>query len=124
MFYLFRLPEGRPAEGGAPVAAVIPPPGPLEETATDTNGTNNRFSTTAFTIAAGQQYTLTLTNRGTALHNWALKGVTGPGGAPIATRLLMAGQSESIMFTVDMPGQYQFICDVHPVEMVGTLTVQ
>lgn len=121
MFYLFRAPESKPAESG-PVAAVIPPPGPLDEVALDTNGTANRFATTSYTIVAGQPYTLNLVNRGTVLHNWNLRGVTTPDGQPIMTPLLQAGQSASITFTVPQPGTYQFICDVHPVEMVGRLT--
>jgi plastocyanin len=116
LFYFIRpAPEGT-AEG--PVAAVIPPPGPLEEIATD-----NRFSETEFTIAAGQQYTMNFSNQGSAVHNWAVKGVTNTDGQPIQTQLLTGGQSESLNFTIAEPGEYQFICDVHPVEMVGTLTV-
>ncbi len=115
LFYLVR--PGPETEGG-PAVAAIAAPGPLEEVATD-----NRFSVTSYTIFANQQYTLDFRNSGSALHNWALKGVTGADGRPIQTSLLQGGGSESISFTIAQPGSYQFICDVHPVEMVGTLRV-
>jgi len=116
LFYLVR-PAAETGAGEA-VAAVIPPPGPLEEVATD-----NRFSQTEFTIAAGQQYTINFSNQGSAIHNWSLKGVQNSNGQPIQTQLLPGGQSESLSFTIAEPGDYQFVCDVHPTEMVGQLTV-
>ena len=117
LFYLVR-PEADAGKGGESAVAAIPPPGPLTEVATD-----NRFSVREFTILANAQYTLNLTNQGTALHNWAVKGVTGADGREIKTSLLQGGASESINFTIAQPGSYDFICDVHPVEMVGKLTV-
>jgi plastocyanin len=116
LFYLIRPAAEGPA--GGPVSAVIQPPGPLQQIATD-----NRFSQTEYTIIAGQQYTLNFSNQGNALHNWAVKGVQGADGQPVQTQLLPGGQSETINFTINQPGTYQFICDVHPVEMVGELTV-
>jgi plastocyanin len=110
----------RPAEEtatGAPTAAALAPPGPLNETATD-----NKFGETTWTVVAGQQYTLNFTNAGTALHNWHLKGVPGADGKDVQTKLTPGGGSETVNFTVPQPGDYQFICDVHPAEMVGTLT--
>jgi plastocyanin len=116
--YLLIEPAPPAEEGAGTVAAAIAPPGPIDEVATD-----NRFSNTALTIIAGQQYTLNFTNRGVALHNWAIQGISGPDGRPIATELLTGGRSQTINFTVPNPGTYTFICDVHPVEMRGTLTV-
>ena len=116
LFYFVR--PGPETGGGEEAVAVIPAPGPLAETATD-----NRFSATSFTILPNEQYTLNLTNQGQALHNWAVKGVNGTDGREIKTSLLQGGASESISFAIATPGTYQFICDVHPVEMVGRLTV-
>jgi len=45
-------------------------------------------------------------------------------GKDIKTSLLDAGKSESLTFTITKPGNYNFQCDVHPTEMMGTLTVQ
>ncbi|MGH2600895.1 MAG: cupredoxin domain-containing protein, partial [Dehalococcoidia bacterium] len=117
MYYLIRPAPEHAAEGGE-VAAVIAPPGPLSEVATD-----NAFSETEYTIVAGQQYTLNFSNQGAALHNWAVLDVQGADGQPIKTQLLPGGQSETLNFTIAQPGTYQFHCEVHPVEMVGELTV-
>lgn len=110
----------RPAEEGAGggTTAAIAAPGPLVETATD-----NKFSATAFTIVAGAQYTLDFTNQGNALHNWRLKGVAGADGKDVQTQIIGGGKSESVSFTVPQPGTYDFVCDVHPTEMMGKLTV-
>jgi plastocyanin len=117
LFYLIRpAAETGAGEGGG--AAAIPPPGPLVSVATD-----NRFSETEYTIAANQQYTLNFTNSGAALHNWHVQNVQNATGGDIKTNLIGGGQSESINFTIAQTGSYPFICDVHPVEMKGTLTV-
>jgi plastocyanin len=115
---LFYLVRPAPSVEGGPEVAVIPPPGPIQQVATD-----NRFSNTSFTIEVNQQYQLTLENRGTALHNWVVRGVTNTNGQPIETQLLQGGQSETITFTIGQVGEYQFLCTVHPVEMVGRLNV-
>jgi plastocyanin len=123
MYYLIR-PAPEHAAGGGEAAAVIAPPGPLSEVATD-----NRFSETAYTIIAGQQYTMDFNNQGAALHNWTVRAgaggspiVNNPDGTPIRTELLPGGQSQTLNFTI-AAGTYEFFCEVHPVEMVGRLTV-
>jgi len=50
-------------------------------------------------------------------------GVKDTAGNDIKTDLLPGGQSATLNFTIAQPGDYTFICDVHPVEMKGTLTV-
>ena len=85
---------------------------------------DNTFEPAAFRVPAGQQVTLTLRNDGIALHDWQLLNVRDPGGAAIKTPLLPAGQSATLRFTVATPGEYAYYCEVHPVEMRGTLTVQ
>ena len=113
---LFYLIQPAPETGAGEAAGdVIAPPGPLAQIATD-----NRFSENEYTIVANQQYTLNFSNNGTALHNWHVQNVPG---ANITTALLPGGQSETISFTVAQPGSYPFLCDVHPVEMRGTLNV-
>lgn len=86
--------------------------------------TDNKFASTAIAVPANQEVTLTLENRGQALHNWRLKGIQGADGREVKTQLLAAGKSETITFTITTPGRYEFDCEVHPVEMKGTLTVQ
>jgi len=117
LFYLIQPAPETSGEGGL-VEAAVAPPGPLNEIATD-----NKFATTAWTIVAGQQYTFTLANQGVALHNWQVNGVQNSNGQPIATKLLPGGQSETIEFTIPQAGSFDFLCQVHPTEMQGKLTV-
>jgi plastocyanin/mono/diheme cytochrome c family protein len=86
--------------------------------------TDNKFDITAIGVAANQPVTLTLQNRGAAIHNWSVQGVRGTNNEAIETQLLPGGQSQTITFTIAMPGTYRFLCTVHPTEMVGTLVVQ
>ena len=86
--------------------------------------TDNKFDTTRLTVPAGQAVTLTLQNKGQAIHNWHLLNVKDAAGNDVATQLLPGGQSETITFTLDAPGTFSFQCDTHPAEMKGSLTVQ
>jgi plastocyanin len=104
--------EGHATEPAAVVTSAI-------ETATD-----NKFSQTAIAVPAGQEVTVTLENRGQALHNWRVKGVASADGKEIKTQLIGGGKTETLVFTIAAPGNYEFDCEVHPVEMKGTLTVQ
>ena len=105
------------APGGA-AAATPAPSTTLTETTTD-----NKFSDTVFTIPAGQPVTITVDNKGKALHNWHVLNVQGADGKPVQTALVQPGGSAKLTFTIDKPGTYQFHCDVHPTEMIGTLNV-
>jgi plastocyanin len=86
--------------------------------------TDNKFDTAQITVNANEQTTVTLQNRGTAIHNWHVMGVQGQDGKEIETKLTPGGQSASVTFTITRPGTYTFQCDVHPNDMKGTLTVQ
>lgn len=85
--------------------------------------TDNKFSQTSYTIAAGQQATIDVENQGSNQHNMHVLGVTNPDGSDIKTDLLSPGQKASLTFTITQPGTYKFQCDVHPTEMTGTITV-
>jgi plastocyanin/mono/diheme cytochrome c family protein len=103
--------------------------GPVEvKTQWEIVATDNRFTPTRMGIPPGQSVTVTLRNNGQALHNWNVQGVQSANGQPIIIgsppTFLAGGQSGSLTFTVTAPGNYNFICDVHPVEMRGTLVVQ
>ena len=102
-------------QGGEPAAVVTS----ATEVATD-----NKFSLTSIAIPAGEEVTVTLENRGAAVHNWRVKGVQSAAGAEIKTQLIGGGKTETIMFTILTPGRYEFDCEVHVAEMKGTLTVE
>jgi len=67
---------------------------------------------------------VTFTNKGSAIHNFHIKGLKGADGNDVQTALIGGGQTATVTFTPDKAGTYTFVCDVHPVEMTGTLTVK
>ena len=108
---------------GTPAPTATPTP-PAAATSWTIVATDNKFDITAITIPAGQPVTVTLNNRGQAIHNWHVLNLKDREGKDITTKLLSGGQSETITFTVTQTGTFEFLCDVHPVEMRGTLFVQ
>lgn len=112
-------PGGGAATGGAAAASGGGSAGGTTIIATD-----NKFDKTSLTIKAGTPATVTMENKGAAIHNWHVLNVKSKDGKDITTGLLPGGQSDTITFEIDTPGTYNFQCDVHPVEMKGTLTVQ
>jgi nitrite reductase (NO-forming) len=106
----------------APVTATAAVPAAVQ--AMQQTTTDNKFSATQMTAQAGKPITLTVTNKGQAIHNWNLVGQTGAEGTAIKTGLLNPGETQTITFTMTKPGTYSFQCDVHPAEMKGTLTVK
>ena len=73
---------------------------------------------------AGTELTVTLTNAGLEPHNIAF---TLEDGSPIepdaVSAIIGAGETTEITFTTPEPGRYPFVCQVHPLEMVGSLRV-
>lgn len=110
-----------PAAGGAASAgaAAAAPAGAIVIVATD-----NKFDRTEITIRANEPATITLQNRGSAIHNWHVLNVKDKDGKDITTQLLTGGQSETITFTITQRGTFDYLCDVHPTEMRGKLVVQ
>jgi plastocyanin len=86
--------------------------------------TDNQFDKTELTVRANQPVTLTLENRGQAIHNWHVLNVKDKDGKEITTNLLTGGQSQTITFVITQTGTFDYQCDVHPTEMRGKLTVQ
>ena len=98
--------------------------GGTPQTAATIVSTDNKFDTTKLTVPANQPVTVTLQNKGQAIHNWRVLTVKDTAGKDIATQLLPGGQSEAVTFTLAAAGTYAFQCDTHPAEMKGSLTVQ
>ncbi|MGE0544271.1 MAG: cupredoxin domain-containing protein [Dehalococcoidia bacterium] len=103
------------AASSAPAATVVN--GAITVTAKD-----NEFEPKSFTAPAETAVTVTLDNKGAALHNFALVDQKGPDGKEIQTELIAGGKSDTVEFTLPA-GTYDFHCTVHPAEMRGTLTV-
>jgi plastocyanin len=86
--------------------------------------TDNAFSVTSLTVPANAEVWLTLQNDGQAIHNWRVLDAKRVDGSDIGTKLLSAGESDTIGFVFAQPGTYSFLCDVHPLQMRGTVTVE
>ncbi len=114
-----------PATGGAPAAGAGPATGGgVPAGGTVIVATDNKFDKTQLTVKANEPVTLTLQNKGSAIHNWHVLNVKDKDGKDITTNLLSGGQSQTITFVIAQTGTFDYQCDVHPVEMRGKLTVQ
>lgn len=115
------------ATATSPAAATQvggPTTGPTQDYSIPLVARDNSFDSTTITVQSGREYTLTLANKGAAVHNWHVLGVKDRGGKEITTALLPAGQSETITFTIAAPGEDDYLCDVYPNEMRGRITVR
>lgn len=83
--------------------------------------TDNKFDLKRIVVPAGQEVTLTVQNKGEALHNFHVFGVKTDDGQEIQTSL--TEKLVTTKFTLSQKGTYDYRCDVHP-EMNGKLTVQ
>jgi uncharacterized cupredoxin-like copper-binding protein len=99
--------------------------------------TDFAFSPASYTVPAGAEVTLELTNNGAVEHNWVLlrqgAQVTSPFGEDDEAQILYratlgAGMSQTFTFTApDEPGTYPVVCSVpghHEAGMQGRLTVE
>ena len=105
----------------SPTAAASGGSGGIALTAQDV-----KFQTTSLTATAGTAFTVTLTNKDTVPHNFA---ILKPGGGPSdflfnGQPLTQGGQSTTYSVPALPAGTYTFICIVHPTQMTGTLTVK
>jgi len=107
----------------APAGTAQPVAGPGNTTLNETM-TDNKFSVTQINGAAGKPITVTVQNKGSAIHNWHVLNVKDDNGKDITTPLTDAGKSNTVTFSLSKPGTYNFQCDVHPTEMKGTLTIK
>ena len=106
------------------------------------------FEQTGVTVPVGEEVTITFENVSTLQHNLVLvrggddvantvntdgNAVGAPSYLPedqaniiAATSMLDGGGNETITFTIDEPGEYQYICTYpgHYPSMVGTLTAE
>ncbi len=112
-------PGAKPTSSATATATAAPtaPPAP-PATTFDVVATDNAFDNTALSVPVGQEITITLKNDGAAIHNLHIPDLT------VTSQPLPGGQAETITFTVASAGTYNFLCDFHPVEMVGTVTAQ
>ena len=83
-------------------------------------GENIAFNATRLNAPAGREVTITFENRDAGVsHNLRIAGPSGP----IATKIEKGPITQTLTFTIDEPGTYQFLCEVHPTAMKGDLVI-
>jgi plastocyanin len=105
----------------APTAAASDSPSgaTVEVTVGTDNGAELKFDPGEVTVRAGASVRLTFENRSTVPHN-----LTFQGPITVATSTVVApGASETLEFKSPDPGEYPFVCTLHP-GMGGTLVVE
>jgi plastocyanin len=87
--------------------------------------TDNKFSVTTINAKVNQPLTITVQNKGAAIHNWALSDAAGKAAATGTTAepLVQPGQTDSINLTFTKAGTFNYQCQVHPTEMTGKVIV-
>ncbi len=111
-------PAASPGASGPPSGS--PPPGGLALVAKTIE-----FDLKALQVAAGQPFTITLRNEDppTTTHDVDIRSADG---SVISDQETIPGGTErTYQYHALAPGEYQFICSVHPIaQMTGTLTVR
>jgi plastocyanin len=89
----------------------------------DLSANNLEFDASVIEAPAGEEFTITFTNMEAQPHNVAVD--TEEGGDEIVTGEVITGPDATTTITVPAlePGEYYFLCDVHP-EMNGTIVVE
>ena len=89
---------------------------------------DNFFQPAELEVEAGQTFRINLTNSGEFVHNLHIAGPDGEyetaddiESEPSFQKL---GETGSLVAQIDEPGVYEFRCDFHPTEQVGTITVR
>jgi plastocyanin len=112
----------RPSPGNSPAATsqsspqTSPVAGSEILIQTDT-GTANEFVPAEATATAGSNVLLTFENLATVPHNLTF----GPPTNAATATIVQPGSSETLEFTVPGPGDYEWVCTLHP-GMEGTLS--
>lgn len=82
---------------------------------------DNEFVPNTFVVPVGEPVTITATNDGIAVHNMVVKL---PDGNVSSDALVRPGDSSTFEVTFPEAGTYDFQCDYHMPDMVGTITAQ
>ena len=80
------------------------------------------FDANVIQAPAGEAFTVTLTNNEAVPHNFSV--YTEEGGEAIAQgEIINEGETDEVEIEALEPGEYFFVCDLHP-EMTGTIVVE
>jgi plastocyanin len=113
-------PASAPASPGASGA-----PSPAGPTVTVVATTPLRWDTPELTAPADEPFTLEFDNQdATAPHNVVIKNPDGSNVEMGDTAFFQGPEKRTYQVPALSAGEYQFICEVHPTTMIGTLTVE
>jgi plastocyanin len=84
---------------------------------------DNWFEPDHFVVRVGETVTVTVDNVGAAIHNMKIMSADAEGQHYESDPMVNPGETDTFEFTFSTPGTYDFQCDYHLPEMVGTLTV-
>lgn len=90
---------------------------------------NTAWDVEEIAVGAGEEYTGTLENEDSVVHNIAFyeseEDTSDPGAAFYTSDDADGGESTEFTVTApDQPGEFPFLCDYHPTTMTGTLVVE
>lgn len=114
-------PSPSASPGASPTAGATASPGDeaTEVTIGTDTGADLRFDPDTASVPTGARVRLTFENRSTLPHNLTFDDPINVATSPVVN----PGASEEIEFTAPAPGDYAFVCTLHP-GMDGTLTVE
>lgn len=113
--------SGQPTASTEPSAATSDAPSgaTVEVTVGTDTGAELKFDPAEVPVRAGADVRLTFENRSAVPHNWTFQGPV-----TVATSTVVPpGASETVEFKAPDPGEYAFVCTLHP-GMGGTLVVE
>jgi plastocyanin len=107
-----------PADGGGTGGTAT-----VENGAVEISSANLEFNVSTIVAPAGEDFAITLVNDDSAPHNISI--YTEEGGEQLALGpTAEGGQTVTTDVSALEPGEYFFVCDIHPTEMTGTLVVE
>lgn len=111
-----------PGSGGTPAAAS----GGSEKSAESIKISmkDNSFEPKTITIPAGKSVEIELKNTGAAVHNMHILSAAKEGKDFSSNATVNPGAENKFTVKLTKPGTYNFQCDYHVPDMVGTITVQ
>ena len=107
------------AKAGETPAPSVPAEGAVLKLAAD----HTAYDTQTLEAPAGKAFTIEFTDKEAISHNVAIY----KGDEAIFHGTIITGPDKTVSYVIDAlpPGEYKFICDVHPIpSMTGTLTIK
>lgn len=100
-----------------------------DEVTFDVSMGDNFYEPNEFTVPAGATVTFNLSNDGAAIHNMRVAGADNEfntdDDAVSEPALVPGGETATVTWTApDEPGTIDLLCDFHPTDMTGTITVE